>query len=230
MVPGRDTPSASFCRCHLAGRVRFLAYCCRRQPACPCTASTGGGWPMPSPSPGQAAEEPNPGAGACAVRKGRGHPPIRPARPPRRTGPGDLRDSQHQRRARRAARARQLLRHVRPRERRPARGKRPARKAERRGTDHRLRDPGGQAQVTLFDVSAIGGEAVSPLVGPATRLAYRILFTAANIRLGLWLPHPSLVRDASRWLDDQNTAGFWWERRPRLLLALVPDAAPVLAP
>jgi hypothetical protein len=78
----------------------------------------------------------------------------------------------------------------------------------------------GWRNLTLFDISAIGGEAASPLMGPATRLACRILFTATNICLGVWLPHPNLVRDARHLLDhpDEGTANSRWERRPLLLL------------
>jgi hypothetical protein len=94
----------------------------------------------------------------------------------------------------------------------------------------------GNRRSTLFDVSAISGAAVSPLMGSATRHAYRILFTATNISLGVWLPHPSVVRDARRWIDQQNKkhtgqagAGStsqadegntrsWWEGHPLLLL------------
>jgi hypothetical protein len=78
----------------------------------------------------------------------------------------------------------------------------------------------GRRRTTLFDVSAISGAAVSPLMGAATRHAYRILFTAANICLGVWLPHPSVVRDARRWLDqpDEDGTVARWERHPLLLL------------
>lgn len=78
----------------------------------------------------------------------------------------------------------------------------------------------GRRRTTLFDVSAISGAAVSPLMGSATRHAYRILLTAANICLGVWLPHPSLVRDARQWLDDHDEGGTgaWRERRPLALL------------
>ena len=81
----------------------------------------------------------------------------------------------------------------------------------------------GQRRSTLFDISAISGAAVSPLMGSATRQAYRILFTATNVRLGVWLPHPSLVR-AARSRIDQQAAGVpgcpdrRWTRRPLLLL------------
>ena len=94
----------------------------------------------------------------------------------------------------------------------------------------------GNRRSTLFDVSAISGAAVSPLMGSATRHAYRILFTATNISLGVWLPHPNVVRDARRWIDQHdkkctgqpgedstsqagvNTTGSWWEGHPLLLL------------
>ena len=38
-------------------------------------------------------------------------------------------------------------------------------------------------------------------MGSATIQAYRILFTATNVRLGVWLPHPAVVRDARLLLD-----------------------------
>jgi hypothetical protein len=81
----------------------------------------------------------------------------------------------------------------------------------------------GQRRSTLFDISAISGAAVSPLMGSATQQAYRILFTATNVRLGVWLPHPVLVREARSRLD-QRAAGIpgrpdrRWTRRPLLLL------------
>jgi hypothetical protein len=78
----------------------------------------------------------------------------------------------------------------------------------------------GARRTTLFDASAISGAAVSPLMGSATRHAYRILFTAANICLGVWLPHPNLVRDARKRINhpDNYPPSTWWERHPLLLL------------
>lgn len=85
----------------------------------------------------------------------------------------------------------------------------------------------GKRRCTLFDVSAISGAAISPLMGSATRHAYRILFTATNIRLGVWLPHPALVQQARRFLDEraqpkprvaQQPTDRPWARRPLLLL------------
>ena len=81
----------------------------------------------------------------------------------------------------------------------------------------------GRRRSTLFDISAISGAAVSPLMGSATRQAYRILLTATNIRLGVWLPHPALVREARKRIDDQakgipGPPDRAWTRRPLLLL------------
>jgi hypothetical protein len=77
----------------------------------------------------------------------------------------------------------------------------------------------GYRRATLFDVSAISGAAVSPLMGSATRHAYRILFTATNVRLGVWLPHPNVVRAARQALDDEQAkTGRWLLRHPIFLL------------
>jgi hypothetical protein len=59
----------------------------------------------------------------------------------------------------------------------------------------------GPRRLTLFDISAISGAAFSPLMGSATRQAYRIMLTVANLRLGVWLPHPQIVRDAGQYID-----------------------------
>ena len=48
-------------------------------------------------------------------------------------------------------------------------------------------------RMTLFDVVAISGAAVAPLMGKMTSAACRLLFGAVNLRLGIWLPRPSLV-------------------------------------
>ena len=78
----------------------------------------------------------------------------------------------------------------------------------------------GHRRCTLFDVSAISGAAISPLMGAATRQAYRLLLTATNVRLGVWLPHPSLVREARERIERPGEDGTdrWWARRPLLLL------------
>jgi hypothetical protein len=81
----------------------------------------------------------------------------------------------------------------------------------------------GQRRSTLFDISAISGAAISPLMGSATRQAYRILLTATNVRLGVWLPHPALVREAGKRIDEQagtvhGLSDRRWTRRPSLLL------------
>jgi len=75
----------------------------------------------------------------------------------------------------------------------------------------------GKRRCTLFDLSAISGAAFSPLMGAATVQANRILFTATDLRLGVWLPHPAVVRAARRELDDQrdhdkpdHRLDHWW--------------------
>jgi hypothetical protein len=75
----------------------------------------------------------------------------------------------------------------------------------------------GHERFTLFDLSAIAGAAISPLMGSATREAQRILLTVANVRLGVWLPHPRVVAAAGAFLDARP-GDAWWERRPLLLL------------
>jgi hypothetical protein len=79
----------------------------------------------------------------------------------------------------------------------------------------------GHTRLTLFDLVAVSGAAFSPLMGSMTREAYRILLTATNMRLGVWLPHPRVVCRARDYLDgsygpDQDDA--WWSRRIWLLL------------
>ena len=74
----------------------------------------------------------------------------------------------------------------------------------------------GKRRFTLFDVSAISGAAISPLMGSATRQAYRIVLTLANVRLGVWLPHPAVVDAASRELQAQDkSAGRTGRRQAR---------------
>ncbi|HUN32762.1 MAG TPA: hypothetical protein VMU95_12185 [Trebonia sp.] len=75
----------------------------------------------------------------------------------------------------------------------------------------------GRRRFTLFDLSAISGAAFSPLMGAATQQANRIVFTAADLRLGVWLPHPAVVKAARQELADQDDAGqpghrpdHWW--------------------
>jgi hypothetical protein len=70
----------------------------------------------------------------------------------------------------------------------------------------------GHTRFTLFDVVAISGAAFSPLMGAATRGAYRILFTLTNMRLGIWMPHPEVVRRARQYLRSPGPGGQdgWW--------------------
>lgn len=90
----------------------------------------------------------------------------------------------------------------------------------------------GRHRFTLFDVSAISGAAFSPVMGAATRQAYRILFTATDLRLGVWLPHPAVVRAARAELDAQkdeqkpdHRSDRWWHAIGLLLWYAVPHPA-----
>src|SRR6516164_7079170 len=77
----------------------------------------------------------------------------------------------------------------------------------------------GHTRFTLFDVVAISGAAFSPLMGAATRSAYRIVLTLTNLRLGVWMPHPDVVRRARAYLDKSAAdrakdiqQDRWWAR------------------
>lgn len=87
----------------------------------------------------------------------------------------------------------------------------------------------GSRRFTLFDVSAISGAAFSPLMGSATVQAYRILFTATDLRLGVWLPHPAVVDAAAQELERQKKPGSradrWWHAVSLLLWYMVPHPA-----
>jgi hypothetical protein len=79
----------------------------------------------------------------------------------------------------------------------------------------------GHTRFTLFDVVAISGAAFSPLMGAATRSAYRIVLTLTNLRLGVWMPHPDVVRRARAYLDTpkrERRKDRWWTRWTFLLL------------
>src|SRR5271154_2459154 len=59
--------------------------------------------------------------------------------------------------------------------------------------------------------------------------AYRILFTATNLRLGVWLPHPAVVQAARQELDDQDDehkpdhrSDHWWHAFGLWLWYVVP--------
>ena len=51
----------------------------------------------------------------------------------------------------------------------------------------------GLRHLSLLDIVAISGAAVSPVMGNSTRVAERFLLALANVRLGVWLPHPALM-------------------------------------
>jgi hypothetical protein len=84
----------------------------------------------------------------------------------------------------------------------------------------------GRRRATLYDISAISGAAFSPLMGSATLEAYRILFTATDLRLGVWLPHPAVVAAAKEELDSQGKQGKppdrWWHALGLYLWYLLP--------
>jgi hypothetical protein len=87
----------------------------------------------------------------------------------------------------------------------------------------------GSRRFTLFDVSAISGAAFSPLMGAATRQAMRILFTATDLRLGVWLPHPAVVAAAAHELERQHKpdvrADRWWHAAWLLLWYALPHVS-----
>lgn len=70
--------------------------------------------------------------------------------------------------------------------------------------------------LNLFDVVALSGAAVSPMMGRATRAAFRLPLTVANVRLGQWLPSPSIVAAARDYLHEHSKEGpeplrhQWW--------------------
>jgi hypothetical protein len=78
----------------------------------------------------------------------------------------------------------------------------------------------GHTRFTLFDIVAISGAAFSPLMGSATRSASRIMLTLTNLRLGVWMPHPTVVRQARAYLDypDKHLPDRRWTKRTWLLL------------
>jgi hypothetical protein len=87
----------------------------------------------------------------------------------------------------------------------------------------------GADRMTLFDIVADSGAPISPVMQKATAAANRLLLAAVNVRLGVWLPRPSLValiheraratsREAGRraWaadlaaLDQRGRVSRWW--------------------
>ena len=74
----------------------------------------------------------------------------------------------------------------------------------------------GHTRLTLFDVVAITG-GFAPLMGTLARGASRMLFTITNLRSGVWLPHPDVVRRARAHLATRPDDS-WWTKSPLLLL------------
>ena len=70
----------------------------------------------------------------------------------------------------------------------------------------------GADRMTLFDIVADSGAAISPLMGKATSAAHRLLLAAVNIRLGVWLPRPALVKlisDRAEAADRASGRSAW---------------------
>jgi hypothetical protein len=82
----------------------------------------------------------------------------------------------------------------------------------------------GHTRLTLFDLVTISGAPLSPRIrAMAQRRAYRFLLILTNMRLGAWMPHPALVRQARNQLNrhaagESGLPDRWWARRPLLLL------------
>jgi hypothetical protein len=55
-------------------------------------------------------------------------------------------------------------------------------------------------------------------MGAATRGAYRILLTLTNLRLGVWMPHPDVVRRAREYDRSAPHPDRWWARLIPLLV------------
>lgn len=65
----------------------------------------------------------------------------------------------------------------------------------------------GVRSLTLFDVVAVSGAAVSPVMGSSTRPSVRLLLALANVRLGVWLPRPGHVAQLVRSAQDDAVPG-----------------------
>jgi len=80
----------------------------------------------------------------------------------------------------------------------------------------------GHTRLTLSDLIAISGAPLSPRMrAMADRGAYRLLLILTNMRLGVWMPHPEVVRRARSYLDmppEYRQKDRWWVRRTWLLL------------
>ncbi len=63
----------------------------------------------------------------------------------------------------------------------------------RRAVTAEYEDYSGRHVLGLFDMVAMSGAALSPLMGKLTRPSLRILLTMANVRLGVWLPNPAVI-------------------------------------
>ncbi|MBE7189794.1 MAG: hypothetical protein INR67_16010, partial [Jatrophihabitans endophyticus] len=66
--------------------------------------------------------------------------------------------------------------------------------------------------MTLMDMVAVSGAAVSPAMGRMTRPSLRLVLGVANVRLGMWVPNPM----HPRWAADADCTG-WVQRLRRQL-------------
>lgn len=71
----------------------------------------------------------------------------------------------------------------------------------------------GRDRMAVFDLVAISGAAVSPLMGKLTVAARRLLFVAVNLRLGMWLPRPSSVAELEDGQQHEAGSTGWWRAR-----------------
>ena len=72
-------------------------------------------------------------------------------------------------------------------------------------------------KLTLMDMVAVSGAAVSPAMGRMTRPSLRLLLGVANVRLGMWLPnpmHPRWSRPCDRHTVSKRI--LWQLRQPGL--------------
>jgi hypothetical protein len=88
-------------------------------------------------------------------------------------------------------------------------------------------------RMNLFDVGAISGAAMAPLIGKRPRLAQRLLFGAFDFRLGVSIPRAALVgkldepaheakpESHARWLPATSRAGLALRAASWLLAVLL---------
>lgn len=70
-------------------------------------------------------------------------------------------------------------------------------RAARQATTRDFENYAGPRLLTLPAAVGVSGAAVSPVMGRQTRPSVRLLLGLANVRLGLWLPNPAIVREVA---------------------------------